>query len=196
MLKALDDRVVEVTAMSAASPSYSRPEISSPDFQVALMETMKTGKDAILRMMCSFTQPTPPGRQNHWYQIIGTRGCLGLERSGRDRPKMWLAEARMHDMAEVDWRRQRTDAPTEAFGIGHGGNDYYVHTAFRDAVSGVNPLEMDVYDAVETVAPAILAVDSIGKGSVPLVMPDFQPNQARAGAQTLIPDKERDGAMR
>ena len=71
MLKALDDRVVEVTAMSTASPSYSHPEISAPDFRVALM---KTGKDAILRMICSFTQPTPPGRQDHWYQIIGTRG--------------------------------------------------------------------------------------------------------------------------
>lgn len=192
MLKVLDDRVVEVTAMSTASPSYSHPEISAPDVQVALM---KTEKDAILRMMCSFTQPTPPGRQDHWFQIIGTRGCLELERSGRDRPKMWLADAQMHDMAEVDWRRQRTDAPPEAVGSGHGGNDYYVHTAFRDAVLGVNPLEMDVYRAVETAAPAILAVDSIGKGSVPLVVPDFRPNQSRASGQMPTPDEGKDGAM-
>ena len=45
MLKVLDDRVVEVTAMSTASPSYAQPEIGQPDIQVALM---KTEKDTLL----------------------------------------------------------------------------------------------------------------------------------------------------
>jgi len=179
MLKVLDDRVVEVVAMSTRSPSYVHPELISPDMQVALM---KTGKDAILRMAVGFAQPFPE-RDNHWYQVIGTRGCVEWKRSGRDLPKLWLLEAQMHDMAEVDWRYERTDAPFEARGSGHGDADYYVHAAFRDAVLGVRPLEFDVYQAMETAAPAILAADSIAQGSRLMPVPDFRPNKARPAGQ-------------
>ena len=68
MLKVLDDRVVEVTAMSTDAPSRSHPEIGQPDIQVALM---KTEKGALLRMATGFTQPVPH-RGHHWYQVIGT----------------------------------------------------------------------------------------------------------------------------
>ena len=81
------------------------------------------------------------------------------------RPKMWLANGQMHDMAEVDWQYQRTDAPREARGSGHGDADYYVHAAFRDAVLGTRPLEFDVYRAMDTAAPAILAAESIAQNS-------------------------------
>jgi hypothetical protein len=139
---------------------------------------MKTEKGAILRMAASFAQPHPP-RGNHWYQIVGTRGRLEWQRSERDRPKMWLADLQMHDLAEMDWRHERTDAPTEARGSGHGDADYYVHAAFREAVLGVKPLEFDVYQAMETAAPAILAADSIAQGSRLLGVPDFRPGEER-----------------
>ena len=116
--------------------------------QVSLM---KTEKDAILRLAASFAQPQPP-RDYHWYQIMGTQGSVEWRRSARERPKMWLAKAQMHDMAEVDWQFQRTDAPTEARGSGHGDADYYVHAAFRDAVRGTRPLEFDLYRAMDTAA--------------------------------------------
>ena len=48
----------------------------------------------------------------------------------------------MHDLAEVDWRYERTDAPAEARGSGHGDADYYVHAAFRDAVLQGKPLRV------------------------------------------------------
>ena len=41
LLKVLDDRVLTVTAMSTAEPSYSHPEIGQPDIQAALMKTEK-----------------------------------------------------------------------------------------------------------------------------------------------------------
>lgn len=159
MLKVLDDRVVEVTAMSTASPSYSHPEIAQPDMQVALM---KTEKDAILRMATGFTQPVPH-RGHHWYQVMGTRGCVEWKRSERERPKMWLAGTQTHDVADMAWRFEREDAPAEARASGHGDADYYVHAACRDAVLGTRSLEFDVYGAVETRAPAILAADSISE---------------------------------
>ena len=124
---------------------------------------MKTEKDTILRMAGSFAQPHPH-LNNHWYALYGTRGRVEWKRAERDLPKLWLADAQMHDLAEVDWRWERTDAPPEARGSGHGDADYYVHAAFRDAVLGIRPLEFDVYKAMDTAAPAILAADSIDQG--------------------------------
>ncbi len=179
MLKVLDDRVVEVTAMTTHSPSYSHPEIGQPDIQVALM---KTEKDALLRMATGFTQKIPSRRGHHWYQIIGTRGCVEWKRSEKGRPLMWLADEQMHDLAEVDWRFQRTDAPPEARSSGHGDADYYVHALFRDAVRDNKPLEFDVYRAIETAAPAILAAESIVQ-KTQLRVPDFRPGETRPAGE-------------
>ena len=176
MLKVLDDRVVEVTAMSTRQPSHSDPGINPPDIQVALM---KTEKDTILRMATSFAQRHPP-RDNHWYQLMGTRGCVEWKRATRDFPKLWLADSQMHGFADVDWRHERTDAPPEAAGSGHADSDYYVQAAFRDAVLQNKPLEFDVYRAMDTAAPAILAAESIAEGTMPMRVPDFRPNAERA----------------
>ena len=92
---------------------------------------------------------------------------------------MWLADDQMHDMAEVDWRFERTDAAPEARASGHGDADYYVHAAFRDAVRDGKALEFDVYRAIETAAPAILAADSIDCGARPMKVPEFRPTDAR-----------------
>lgn len=180
MLKVLDDRVTEVTAMSTHAPSKSHPEIGQPDMQVALL---KTEKDAILRMATGFTSPVCHARGHHWYQVMGTRGSVEWKRAGRDLPKLWLADAQMHDMAEVDWRLERTDAPGAARGSGHGDADYYVHVAFRDAVLDGKPLEFDVYRAVETAAPAVLASESIDQGTKLMKVPDFRPNETRAAGE-------------
>ena len=183
MLKVLDDRVVEVTAMGTNSPSYSHPEIGQPDIQVALM---KTEKDRLLRMATGFTQKVPSARGHHWYQIIGTRGCMEWKRSGSGKPLMWMADEQMHDLTEVDWRFERTDAPTEARGSGHGDADYYVHAVFRDAIREGTPLEFDVYKAMDTAAPAILAGESIARGTELMKVPDFRPGDGRKAGE--MPD--------
>jgi len=89
----------------------------------------------------------------------------------------------MHDMADVDWRQERTDAPAEARGSGHGDADYYVHAAFRDAVLGIRPLTFDIYQAMDTAAPAIRAAESIQQGTVLLPVPDFRPSAVRPAGQ-------------
>ena len=180
MLKVLDDRVTEVTGMSTSTPSRSHPEIAQPDIQVALM---KTEKDAILRMATAFTQPVSHARGHHWYHVMGTGGSVEWQRSGRGKPLMWQAHSQMHDMAEMDWRFERTDAPPEARGSGHGDADYYVHAVFRDAVLHNHPLKLDVYRAIETAAPAVLAADSIDQGSRSMRVPDFRPTAERPAGQ-------------
>ena len=182
MLKVLDDRVVEVTAMSTRAPSYAHPEIKSPDMQVALM---KTEKGAILRMAASFAQPFPH-RDLHWYQVVGTCGSVEWRRSLRDKPKVWLMDAPTQELEDADWSYARPDAPPEARGSGHGDADYYVHAAFRDAVLGGKPLEFDVYKAMDTAAPAILAAESIAQGSKLLRVPDFRPDGMRSAGHKPI----------
>lgn len=175
ILMVLDDRVIEVTAMSTRSPSYIHEEIQQPDIQLAIM---KTEKDTLMRLAVAYTQPTPP-RDNHWCHIMGTKGSVELARSLKDSPKLWLANAQMHDHAEVDWQPQRTDAPAEARGSGHSDTDYYIHATFRDALLHDKPLEFDLYRAMDTAAPAILASESIAQGSTLMHVPDFRPGPNR-----------------
>jgi predicted dehydrogenase len=179
LLKVLEDRVTTVSAMSTGRPSHAWPEISQPDVQAALMHTEK---DTLIRMMNGFTQPRPDD-DHHWWQIVGTRGSVEWRRSRRDKPKLWLADSQMWDWTEVDWRYERTDAPPEARATGHGDADYYVQVAFRDAVLKGTPLEFDVYKVMDTMAPALRAVDSIEAGGQPMSVPDFRPSAARPAGQ-------------
>ncbi|MHB0877083.1 MAG: Gfo/Idh/MocA family protein [Anaerolineae bacterium] len=176
MLRVLGDRITEVVGMSTRSPSYAHPRVAQPDMQMALM---KTEKDAILRLGVSFAQPHPHANY-HWYHVMGTKGAVEWKRADRDLPRLWLADAEMHDVSEVDWRWERLDAPAEARGSGHNDMDYYVHASFRDAVLRGEPLEFDVYKAMDTAAPAIMAAESMAQGGKPLPVPDFRPSAKRA----------------
>jgi predicted dehydrogenase len=175
MLKVLGDRVVEVVAMSTAEQSYVDPVIKQANMQVALM---KTAKDTILRVAASFSQPHPEGEW-HWYQLCGTAGRVEWRRAPWDQPKVWFAGAAEAELAPADWTVERKDAPDAARGSGHSDADYYPHAAFRDAVLYGKPHELDVYAAMETAAPAIVAAMSIAAGSTPLTVPDFRPSPSR-----------------
>ena len=124
-----------------------------------------------------------PARDHHHYQVVGTQGSLESGRSYGDLQSMWIADTQMHGPAKVDWKYERTDAPQEAVDSGHRGTDYYVHVAFREAVLEGKPMEFDVYKAMDTAAPSILAADSIDAGSEPIDVPDFRPNESRPAGQ-------------
>ena len=183
MLKVLGDRVIEVVGMGTEPPSAAHPQIHQADLQVALM---KTEKGAVLRMAAGFTQPIPH-RDHHWYQVMGTKGCVEWRRSNHEKAKVWLADTGSTEWEEVDWGFAREDAPEEARNSGHGDADYYVHAAFRDAVLHGLPLELDLYGALDTAAPAILTADSIADGSRPRQVPDFRPGPHRAPGKVPAP---------
>jgi predicted dehydrogenase len=175
LLKIIDDRVVEVTAMSTAAPSATHPQLQQPDMQVALM---RTARGAILRMAASFAQHHPP-TEYHWLQVIGTQGSVEWKRSGHDAPKMWLATSGETDKRDMDWTWERRNDPQEARRSGHGGLDWHVHASFRDAVLGKRELAFDVYKVMDVAAPSVLAAESIARGATPMSVPDFRPNQQR-----------------
>lgn len=177
LLRVMDDRAVEVFAMSTDSPSAAHPEVKMPDMQVALM---KTAKGAIMRMAASFAQPHPEA-EYHWTQVIGTKGSIEWQRSAHDKPKHWHVSWNSHDKRDAAWQwsPDPTKAPPEARESGHGGLDYYPHAAFRDAILHGVTAEFDVYRAMDVAAPAALAEESINRGGVKMIVPDFRPSASR-----------------
>jgi predicted dehydrogenase len=183
LLFVLDDRVTRVVGMSnqKQDPVYSEVKYSST--QAALMHTEK---DAVLRMAVGFGVPhMPRGVPGvcHWYHIKGTMGTLESSRAPGETAKLWVENWHLPEPLHIPWTYDRNDAPPEAKESGHGGLDYYVFAHFADAVLYGRPLDMDVYRAVETAAPAILAARSIEEGNQPFDVPDFRPGPNRQPGQ-------------
>lgn len=185
LLHILDDRVVRVTGMSVRNKSYKYENLDRADIQVALMHTEK---DVIMRLAVSHSTPSIARGSlgSHWHHVKGTEGILEWMRSNKDSCKLWVDSWQLREPLEIPWTVSRVDAPKEADGSGHGGVDYYVFAVFADAVLRGKMPEFDVYKAVETAAPAILAAESIADNSYPRSVPDFRPGSHRKpGERTL-----------
>jgi len=178
LLYVLDDRVVTVTGMSVREKSYRYDNIDRADIQVALMHTEK---DAILRIAISHTMPGVHRGElySHWHHIKGTEGVLEWRRGDNESCKLYVDGWQLAQPLDVPWGTQRQDAPPEAADSGHGGLDFFTFAHFADAVLRGAPLEFDVYKAVETAAPGILAAKSIAEGGLPQQAPDFRPGPER-----------------
>ena len=206
LLKALDDRVVSVSCYSTGSPNKRLREtpfpcqtedVPEPDIEVALMQT---AKGAILRFAAGFTTPVS---ESHWYHLLGTRGEVETRR-GPDEPghsyyhpgpvmlesgcrfprtkEPWFhAHGRPPEEIAAELER---DLPPEARTTGHGGADYYPVADFVAAVlDGATP-DIDVYQAVDTAAPCILAARSAEQGGARITVPDFRPGPHRKKGET------------
>ena len=95
---------------------------------------------------------------------------------------MWVEDWNLSAPVSLDWSERCHGDPPEVAVTGqgdHGGRDYYAFATFADAVLRGEPLEMDVYTAVETAAPAVAAIASIKQGSAPQEVPDFRPGAHR-----------------
>ena len=178
LLYVLEDRVNRVTAMATRRQSYRHPEVKQSDVNVALMHT---DKDAVMKVATGFTTPVihRGATHHHWYHIKGTEGVLEWSRAQWDQPKLWVEKWQMPHPAAMPWSTSRTDSPAAAKGSGHGDADFFVFAQFADAVLRGVPAELDVYKAVETAAPAILAGQSIDENNVPIDVPDFRPGPNR-----------------
>ena len=77
-------------------------------------------------------------------------------------------------MEHPEWSCHDPNAPEEFRNASHGGADYYPMYYFADAILNDKTPPMDVYRAVETAAPAILAAESARQGGILLEVPDFR----------------------
>ncbi|MFA5864382.1 MAG: Gfo/Idh/MocA family oxidoreductase [Phycisphaerae bacterium] len=183
LLYILDDRVTKVSGMGNRKLSYKYDNIKYPDTQIAVMHTEK---DVVMRMGVGFSTTNMPRGQPllcHWQHVKGSEGVLEMPRGPEDKFKLWVEAWHLKEPLRVPWTLDRNDAPPEAGQSGHGGLDYYVFAHFADAVLYGQPLEFDVYKAVETAAPAIMAAQSIDQGEVSLDVPDFRPGPHRKPGQ-------------
>jgi hypothetical protein len=175
MLKALDDRVQEVTCLGTRRKSYVHGEVPISDIEAALMRTCN---DTLLRLTTGFIAPTPSPL--HWHHLMGTKGQVETNRSTRDSMKFWLADHYMDTKADIDWDfTPYQPSPPEARASGHGGLDHYPMADFIRAIREDSETELDVYGAADTAAPAILAAESAENGGALLKVPDFRPGEGR-----------------
>ena len=207
LLKVLDDRVASVSCYSTGLPNKRWKEIPfpcqfeecpRPDMEVALMFTEK---GTILRFGANFSSPVS---QSHWYHLLGTKGEIETRRGSAETgysyfyptpvmhdgvyhfartPEPWfysggrpsddLAYALESEMPEA----LRSTSASRA--TGHGGMDFYPVADFVNCLLTGDKPYMDVYEAVDTAAPCILAVKSAESGGDRFTVPDFRPNKKR-----------------
>lgn len=196
LLKVLDDRVRRVSCFSTREVSYRQEEVpfegkfesvTKPDMQVAMMHS---DKDTIIRFAAGFNTPVS---ECHWYHVMGTKGEVetgrGLDESGKE----YYCDFPIDN--PTDYRFPRTeknwtfaeDSPQHriAAQTGHGGLDFWPIHNFGKVLLGQAEPDIDVYQAVETAAPAIMAVKSLENDGAPQDVPDFRPGGQRRKGEEL-----------
>lgn len=196
LLKILDDRVVKVCCFSTRTESYRFEEVpfpgqnqsvTIPDLQVAMMHTEK---DAIIRFAAGFSAPVS---EAHWYHLLGTKGEVETRRGMGESGYRYVCDVPILDNG--DYRFQRTPADWAfaedslqhklAAQTGHGGLDFWPVYDFAQVLLGRKETpDINVYQAVETAAPAILAVESLKQGGALHAVPDFRPGPTRKAGAT------------
>ena len=176
LLKILDDRVVRVSCMGTRKESYSFPDeetaVPWSDIQYALMHT---AKDTVLCVGAGFSLPyvhRGPQVGCYWYEVRGTKASVESPRCRDDAFRVWRPGMATYE--PMDLSTIPLNATEEAAKSGHGGADSQASDRFIKAVQTGVPSEMDVYRAVETAAPAILAAESARQDGAMLEVPDFR----------------------
>ncbi len=171
LLSIIDDKVIKVSCMGTRPLSYHTKDLPCRDMEIALMHT---SKDTVIRLAVGFTSPHAPRKKisAHWYQVMGTKCTVEWSRTNDDNPKMWTAQE--GTWKDMDWTPEIKDSDEFIKASGHGGADWWPVDSFAKSIIHDLPVPMDVYKAVETAAPAILAAQSSEKGGILLEVPDFR----------------------
>jgi predicted dehydrogenase len=171
LLKITNDRVTRVSCYGTRPQGYTHPEWSVRDIEVALMHT---SNDTIIRAAVGFSTPHGPRRHTscHWYQVKGTQRTVEWSRSKADKPRMWSSGD--DDWTEMDWTLRSDQASEFVQTSGHGGVDGWPVESFVRAILEDSDVTMNVYEAVETAAPAILAAESADEGGIMKEVPNFR----------------------
>ena len=170
LLSVTGGRITKVACFGTRPLSYVAEGFNYRDMQHAIMYN---SDDILFSVRASFTMPHGDNNLTgcHWYQVKGTKASVETPRSVLDSGKKWTAETGWNDMPQ-----QTEDSEAEAHikNSGHGGADFYPLDAMINAILNDETPPMDVYKAVETAAPAIIAAQSCEKGGVMLEVPDFR----------------------
>lgn len=145
---------------------------------------MESGKLIKLRLDCISKRPT----NMNYYTLQGTKGSYEAPRGLGDTHKIWLDS--MGDEEHPQWRPlsdfsdylpdRYKNATPEQKATGHWGGDYFIVEDFIAAIQGLRGPAIDVYDACEWTAVALLSELSVMNGGRTMEMPDFRNSKSFA----------------
>jgi predicted dehydrogenase len=152
---------------------------------------MASGKLIKLRLDCLSNRP----HNLRYFSLQGTLGCYEAPRGLGDQHKIYI-RSENDPTAKVEWRpladyyddylpERYKQATEEQKASGHWGGDFFLVHDFVEAIrSGAKPA-IDVYDACEWTAVAMLSELSVANGGRPLEMPDFRKNWRDVSKQSI-----------
>lgn len=157
---------------------HTAPQFRQEDTSVTMCQ-LESGKLIKLRLDCMSNRP----HNGAYYTLQGTKGCYEAPRGLGDQHKIYFHTDR-EDPNKAEWRplsdfnhllperyRQVTEEQRSA---GHWGGDYFIVQDFVDAIRNGTKPPIDVYDACEWTAVAMLSELSVANGGKVMEMPDFR----------------------
>ncbi|WP_135553863.1 Gfo/Idh/MocA family protein [Paenibacillus cymbidii] len=170
------DRIRSVSCFGSGWHTDKR--FRQEDTSITLCQ-MESGKLIKLRIDCISQRP----HNMSYYTLQGTKGAFEAPRGLGDTHKIWL-DSMGDDPERPKWRplsdyydylpdryKHASDAQKAA---GHWGGDFFIVQDFVDAMKGERPPAIDVYDACEWTAVAMLSELSVMNGGRAVDMPDFR----------------------
>ncbi|MBP5274207.1 MAG: Gfo/Idh/MocA family oxidoreductase [Abditibacteriota bacterium] len=177
LLSITGGRIDRVSCVGTRKDSYYTKGFKARDLECALMYNTD---DVIFSLRAGFVCPHGMKRDTgaHWYQVKGTGKCVEWARTSLEDDCAKSYSPAEGWVKHPEWGCRDPEAAEEFARAEHGGADYYPMYYFMDALLGDKQPPLDVYKAVETAAPAILARESAERGGELLRVPDFREKRA------------------
>jgi len=170
------DRIKSISCVGTGW--HTAPRFRQEDTSITLCQ-MESGKLIKLRLDCISERP----HNAVYYTLQGTKGCYEAPRGLGDQHKIWLTSMD-EDSDNAVWRPltefyeylpdRYKEATEEQKAAEHGGADFFIVQDFVDAVLKGNKPPIDVYDACEWTAVALLSELSVMNSGRTIEMPDFR----------------------
>jgi len=144
------------------------------------MIQLTSGKMLRLRVDCVSNRPH--AMMN--YTLQGTNGVYESPRVGDNHVVSFgqnpdhMQWQSLSDYASYLPERYKLDAE-KAAATGHGGGDYFIVQDFIDAINGIKPPAIDVYEACEWTAVGLLSSLSVSNKGRAMEMPNFRTGKIR-----------------
>ncbi|MBB3128453.1 putative dehydrogenase [Paenibacillus rhizosphaerae] len=180
------DRIRSVSSFGTGW--HTDPRFRQEDTSITICQ-LESGKLIKIRVDCISKRP----HNMAYYTLQGTKGCYEAPRGMGDTHKISLETGDdahgaekwrpLSDYAEYMPDRYR-NATDEMKSAGHWGGDYFIVEDFVAAIKGERMPAIDVYDACEWTAVALLSELSVMNGGRTLEMPDFR--NAKSYAEQIM----------
>ncbi|WP_409340534.1 Gfo/Idh/MocA family protein [Paenibacillus sp. MBLB4367] len=176
------DRIRSVSCFGTGWHTDSR--FRQEDTTITLCQ-MESGKLIKLRHDCISKRPL-----SIYHSLQGTKGCVEGPSFLGDQGRVWLESMGGDTEYERKWSPlsdfhdylpdRYKNATEEQKNARHWGSDYFIVEDFVNAVKGLEKPAIDVYDACEWTAVALLSELSVMNGGRTMDMPDFRKSASYA----------------